>query len=86
MTEAVTVQEAMVFCRAPAGSTGEEFRPLIDNALSMVEVEVGHSLTSVSPSPLRLAVLLLVLRQYDGRDAGIDQVMPWIAPYKSEAA
>jgi len=48
-----------------------------------VEGDVGLSLTSTSPAPLRLAILMLVLRAYErGEAVEIQPVEGWIAPYR----
>jgi len=45
---------------------------------------VGLGLTSTSPAPLRLAILMLALRAYErgDRETPIDPVEAWIAPYR----
>lgn len=86
MTEAVNAIEAMAFCLAPAGSTADEFQPLVDKAVGMVEAAVGHTINAQSPAPLRLAALIMVAQANNGFEMDIEKVMPWIAPYKQEAA
>lgn len=45
---------------------------------------MGLSLTSTSPAPLRLAILMLVLRAYERGDPemAVEPVEGWIAPYR----
>jgi hypothetical protein len=49
-----------------------------------VEGEAGLSLTSTSPAPLRLAILMLALRAYERgeMEMSIRPVEAWIAPYR----
>src|SRR5690606_39389433 len=57
---------------------------LIDAARARVEGEVGLSLTSTSSAPLRLAVMMLVMRAYERGDGEMSAapVEGWIAPYR----
>ena len=84
MTAPVSLTEAKLFLRV--GHDAEEglIQTLIDAARARVEGEVGLSLTSTSPAPLRLAVLMLCLRAYE-RGEGEMATAPveaWIAPYR----
>ena len=49
-----------------------------------VEGEVGLSLTSTSAAPLRLAVMMLVMRAYERGDGEMSAapVEGWLAPYR----
>ena len=53
-------------------------------AQARIEAETSQVLDAVSPAPLRLAVLMLVLRAYERgeRDMPIRPVEAWIAPYR----
>ena len=57
---------------------------MLDAARARVEGEVGLNLTSISAAPLRLAVMMLVMRAYE-RGVGEMSAAPvegWIAPYR----
>jgi len=84
MAAAVTLAEARVFLRVEHGAEDGLIQTLIDAAKARVEGEVGLSLTSTSPAPLRLAVLMLVLRAYERGEAAMDvsTIEAWIAPYR----
>ena len=68
MTAPVSLTEAKLFLRVEHEAEDGLIQTLIDAARARVEGEVGLSLTSTSPAPLRLAVMMLVLRAYAGRD------------------
>ena len=57
---------------------------LIDAARARVEGEVGLTLASTSAAPLRLAVMMLVLRAYERGESEMSAapVEGWIAPYR----
>ena len=84
MTAPVSLTEAKLFLRV--GHDGEDglIQTLIDAAQTRVEAETGRILDAASPAPLRLAVLMLVLRAYErgDPDMSIQPVEAWIAPYR----
>jgi hypothetical protein len=84
MTAPVSLTEAKLFLRVEHGAENGLIQTLIDAARSRVEGEVGLSLTSTSPAPLRLAILMLALRAYERgeREMSIRPVEAWIAPYR----
>ncbi len=49
-----------------------------------MEGEVGLSLTSTSPAPLRLAVMMLVMRAFERGESEMSAapVEGWIAPHR----
>jgi hypothetical protein len=57
---------------------------LIDAARARVEGDVGLSLTSTSPAPLRLAILMLTLGAYERGETEmpVAAVDAWLAPYR----
>lgn len=71
----VTPAEAQVFCLAPAGVEANVYEGPIAEAHSAVEAHLGYRVTSDCPSPVRLAILLMV----NGRD--LEFVKPWLKPY-----
>ena len=84
MAQPVTVAEAKLFLRVEHEAEDGLIQTLIDAARARVEGDVGLSLTSTSPAPLRLAVLMLVLRAYERGEAEmpVAPVEGWIAPYR----
>jgi hypothetical protein len=84
MTAPVSLTEAKLFLRVEHGAEEALIQTLIDAARARVEGEVGSPLEATSPAPLRLAVLMLVLRAYERgeRDMPIQPVEAWIAPYR----
>jgi hypothetical protein len=84
MTAAVTLAEARLFLRVEHDAEDGLIQTLIEAATARVEGEAGVSLDSTSPAPLRLAVLMLVLRAYERgeREMVIGPVEAWIAPYR----
>jgi hypothetical protein len=91
MTAPVSLTEAKLFLRVEHEAEDGLIQTLVDAARARVEGEVGLSLTSTSPAPLRLAVLMLALRAYERADPGasagmtmaIGPVEAWIAPYRA---
>lgn len=83
MTAPVTLTEAKLFLRVEHEVEDELIQTLIDAARARVEGDVGLSLTSTSPTPLRLAILMLTLRAYERGEVevAIGPVEAWIAPY-----
>lgn len=84
MTAPVSLTEAKLFLRVEHAAEDGLIQTLIDAARARVEGEVGLSLTSTSPAPLRLAILMLTLRGYE-RESGEMAIAPveaWIAPYR----
>ena len=84
MTAPVTLTEAKLFLRVEHDAEDSLIQTLIDAARARVEGDVGISLTSTSPAPLRLAILMLTLRAFERGEAEmpIGTVEAWIAPYR----
>lgn len=84
MTAPVTLTEAKLFLRVESDAEDTLIQTLIDAAEARVEGDVGLSLTSTSPAPLRLAILMLTLRAYERNEAEmpITPVEAWVAPYR----
>jgi len=84
MTAPVTLAEAKLFLRVGHEAEDGLIQTLIEAARARVEGDVGLSLTSTSPAPLRLAILMLALRAYERGEADIPvaPVEAWIAPYR----
>ena len=84
MTAPVSLTEAKLFLRIEQAAEDELIQTLIEAARARVEGETGLVLTSTSPAPLRLAILMLVLRAYERGDPemAIAPVEAWIAPYR----
>ncbi|MBI2262299.1 MAG: phage gp6-like head-tail connector protein [Caulobacterales bacterium] len=84
MTAPVSLAEAKLFLRVEHDAEDGLVQTLIDAAQARVEGDVGAPLDAASPAPLRLAVLMLVLRAYERgeRDMPIVPVEAWIAPYR----
>ena len=62
MTAPVSLAEAKLFLRVGHEAEDGLIQTLIDAARARVEGEAGLNLTSTSPAPLRLAVLMLAMR------------------------
>ena len=84
MTAPVSLAEAKLFLRVEHDAEEGLIQTLIDAARTRVEGDVGLSLASTSPAPLRLAILMLALRAYERgeREMAIAPVEGWIAPYR----
>ena len=84
MTAPVSLTEAKLFLRVEHDAEDGLIQTLIDAARARVEGEVGLSLTSTSPAPLRLAILMLALRAYERGEVEMSAgpVEAWIAPYR----
>lgn len=84
MAAPVTVAEAKLFLRVEHEAEDGLIATLVEAAQARVEGEVGLSLTSTSPAPLRLAILMLALRAYERGEAemSVAPVEGWIAPYR----
>jgi len=84
MTAPVLLTEAKLFLRVAHDAEDGLIQTLIDAARARVEGDVGLSLTSTSPAPLRLAILMLALRAYERGEVemSVAPVEAWIAPYR----
>lgn len=84
MTVPVSLTEAKLFLRIEHDAEDGLIQTFIDAARARVEGDAGLILDATSPAPLRLAVLILVLRAYErgDRDMPIVPVEAWIAPYR----
>jgi len=84
MAAPVTLAEAKRFLRVEHEAEDGLIQTLIEAAQARVEGDVGLGLTSTSPAPLRLAVLMLALRAYERGEAemSVAPVEGWIAPYR----
>lgn len=85
MTAPVSLTEAKLFLRVEHDAEDGLIQMLIDAARARVEGEVGLSLVSTSPAPLRLAILMLILRAYErGENAmPVQPIEAWLAPYRT---
>ena len=84
MTAPVSLTEAKLFLRVEHEAEDGLIGTLVEAAQKRVEGDVGLSLTSTSPAPLRLAILMLALRAYERGEVAmaIAPVEAWIAPYR----
>ena len=85
MSAPVSLTEAKLFLRVEHEAEDGLIQTLIDAARARVEGDVGISLTSTSPAPLRLAILMLALRAYERGEVemSIRPVEAWISPYRT---
>ena len=85
MPLSTTLAEAKGFLRVADAAEDALVTLLIDAAEARVAAPTGLALTSASPAPLRLAVLVLVAHAYEPRDDGEPPpglVEAWLAPYR----
>lgn len=84
MTAPVSLTEAKLFLRVEHDAEDGLIQTLIDAARARVEGEVGMTLLSTSPAPLRLAILMLALRAYEREEPAmpVAPVEAWIAPWR----
>lgn len=84
MTAPVSLAEAKLFLRVGHDAEDRLIATLIEAARARVEDDVGVRLTSTSPAPLRLAILMLALKAYERGEAemSVAPVEGWIAPYR----
>jgi uncharacterized phage protein (predicted DNA packaging) len=81
----ITLAEAKAFLRVTDEAEDALIQLLIEAATERVELAVGLVLTDPAPSPLRLAILMLVAHGFEHREgeAPAALVEPWLAPYRS---
>ena len=78
MAQPVTVAEAKLFLRVGHADEDGLIGMLLEAAQTRVEADVGLSLTSSAPAPLRLAILMLTLAAYErGEAAMATNAMRW---------
>jgi len=84
MAAPVSLTEAKLFLRVEHSAEDGLIQTLIDAAQSRVEGDVGLSLLSSSPAPLRLAILMLTLRAYERGEIemSVAPVEAWLTPYR----
>lgn len=84
MSAPVALAEAKLFLRVEHDAEDALIQTLIDAAHARLEENVGLTLTSTSPAPLRLAILMLGMRAYErgDREMPVAPVEVWIAPYR----
>ena len=89
MPQSLTLAEARAFLRVADVAEDAVLTLLIDAAEARVAAAAGVALTTASPAPLRLAVLVLVAHAYehrssldDAEEPSLALVEPWLAPYR----
>ena len=84
MTAPVTLAEARQFLRVEHDAEDQLIQTLIEAARARIEADIGQGLDAGSPAPLRLAVLMLVLRAFERGETEMPMrpIEAWIAPYR----
>ena len=84
MTAPVTPALARLFLRASEPAEEGLIQTLIDAARERVEAEIGQALDEEAPAPLKLAILMLVLRAYERGEEIVRSgaVEAWLATYR----
>ncbi len=81
----ITLAEAKAFLRVTDDAEDALIQLLIEAATERVELSVGLVLTDPAPSPLRLAILMLVAHGFEHREGETSAALvePWLTPFRS---